>query len=90
MKKIKEFIPEFVEFIPDELKEKVLYVSKTYETTVHNCFCGCRRQVVVPFSKPHWTITIDGDIVSLSPSIGSWQLPCKSHYFLKKNKVEWC
>jgi hypothetical protein len=32
---------EFVEFIPKERQEGVLYVSIPYATAVHNCFCGC-------------------------------------------------
>jgi hypothetical protein len=32
---------EFVEFVPSELKEGVLYVSVQYATAVHKCACGC-------------------------------------------------
>jgi hypothetical protein len=31
----------------------------------------------------------DGRSVSLTPSIGSWSLPCHSHYFLTRGKVRW-
>ncbi|MBZ5526805.1 MAG: hypothetical protein LAN71_02745 [Acidobacteriia bacterium] len=80
---------EFVEFIPDELKERTLYISHTYCTAVHKCCCGCGREVVTPFSPTGWELTFDGKTVSLYPSIGSWSLPCQSHYFITKNKVVW-
>jgi hypothetical protein len=80
---------EFVEFIPDELKERTLYVSHTYRTAAHKCCCGCGREVVTPLSSTGWQLTFDGKTVSLYPSIGSWSLPCQSHYFITKNKVVW-
>ncbi|HUZ46739.1 MAG TPA: DUF6527 family protein [Terriglobia bacterium] len=80
---------EFVEFIPDELKEQTLYISVTYCTAVHKCCCGCGREVVTPLSPTAWQLTFNGKTVSLYPSIGSWSLPCQSHYFITKNKVVW-
>lgn len=78
---------EFVEFIPDELKERTLYISHTYCTAVHKCCCGCGREVVTPLSPTGWQMAFDGKSVSLYPSIGSWNLPCQSHYFITKNRV---
>ena len=80
---------EFVEFIPDEPKERTLYISHTYTTAVHKCCCGCGREVVTPLSPTSWQLIFDGKTVSLYPSIGSWSLPCQSHYFITKNKVVW-
>jgi Family of unknown function (DUF6527) len=80
---------EFVEFIPDELKERTLYISCTYCTAVHKCCCGCRREVVTPLSPTGWKLIFDGETVSLYPSIGSWSLPCQSHYFITNNRVVW-
>jgi hypothetical protein len=80
---------EFVEFIPDDLKEWMLYISITYCTAVHKCCCGCGREVVTPLSPAGWQMIFDGKTVSLDPSIGNWSLPCQSHYFITKNKVLW-
>jgi uncharacterized protein DUF6527 len=80
---------EFVEFIPSELKEGTLYISIPFATAVHLCSCGCGIKVVTPISPPEWKLVWDGDTVSLIPSIGNWQFPCRSHYWVTRNRVEW-
>ncbi|MDA8128424.1 MAG: DUF6527 family protein [Betaproteobacteria bacterium] len=81
---------EFVEFIPEQLQEGVLYLSTTYATAAHLCFCGCGREVVTPLSPTDWKLTFNGETVSLSPSIGNWSFPCRSHYWIEDNCVHWC
>jgi len=83
------FNHEFVEYIPSELKEGVLYVSVQYATAAHNCACGCGYKVVTPISPVDWQLLFDGDSVSLTPSIGNWQFPCRSHYWIKADKIRW-
>src|SRR6185437_16007618 len=80
---------EFVEFIPKERQEGVLYISIPYATAVHNCFCGCGLTVVTPISPAGCKLTFDGETVTLSPSIGSWSFPCRSHYIIRRNAVVW-
>ena len=80
---------EFVEFVPQQLREGVLYISTTYATTTHLCFCGCGQEVVTPLSPTDWTLSFNGETVSLSPSIGNWSLPCRSHYWIEDNCVQW-
>jgi len=81
--------PEFVEFIPDEVEEGVLYVSTRYATATHKCPCGCGEIVVTPIRPTDWTLIWDGDSVTLEPSIGNWSLPCRSHYWIIKNRIVW-
>lgn len=83
------FTFQFVEFIPGVLEEGVLYVSMTYATATHRCFCGCGKKVVTPLSPTDWWLTFDGDTVSLDPSIGNWSYQCRSHYILHNNRVRW-
>lgn len=80
---------KFVEFIPDALDEGVLYVSIAYGTAAHRCCCGCGREVVTPLSPTDWKLIFDGETVSLYPSIGNWNFPCRSHYWIRHNRVEW-
>jgi hypothetical protein len=80
---------EFVEFIPQTLVEKTLYISIPYATAAHACFCGCGNKVVTPISPAGWELLFDGDTVSLRPSIGNWGFRCGSHYWIIRNRVIW-
>jgi Family of unknown function (DUF6527) len=80
---------KFIDLVPSNLEQGTLYISIPYETAVHLCACGCGIKVVTPISPPEWKLTWDGDTVSLSPSIGNWQFPCRSHYVIRRNKVVW-
>jgi hypothetical protein len=80
---------EFVEFIPDELEEGVLYVSIPYATAAHLCACGCGREVITPISPTDWKVIFDGATVSLDPSIGNWSFPCQSHYWIRRGRIRW-
>ena len=37
----RQFKLKFLDNIPDELEEGVLYISMKYHTTAHLCACGC-------------------------------------------------
>lgn len=80
---------KFVEFVPSELEEGFLYISVEYGTVVHLCACGCGNKVVTPLTPTDWKMTYDGETVSLNPSVGSWNLLCKSHYWIEANEVVW-
>jgi len=80
---------KFVDKIPDILEDKILYVSMEYETVIHKCACGCGNEIVTPLSPADWSLIFNGETISLEPSIGSWSLECKSHYWITNNKVKW-
>lgn len=79
--------PRFVKGIPQVLEPGVIYVSMEYGTVVHSCCCGCGHEVVTPLTPTDWHLTVDGDKISLWPSVGNWNLPCRSHYVIKGNRV---
>lgn len=87
--KIEQITPEFVEYIPEVLKGGKLYISEKYKTAVHKCCCGCGEEVVTPLSPAEWSIKVHGDLVSLFPSIGNWSFKCRSHYWIRNNRVVW-
>lgn len=89
MSRIETLEPAFVEEIPSDLTAGTLYISIEYTTAVHLCCCGCGAEVVTPLHPTRWTLAYDGETVSLDPSVGSWGLPCQSHYFIKRNRVRW-
>jgi len=80
---------EFVEYVPRELKDGVVYVSIPFATVIHKCCCGCGQQVVTPLAPSQWTLSFDGQSITLHPSIGNWNFRCRSHYWIKQNKVVW-
>lgn len=81
--------PQYVEYIPEQLSEGVLYISELYKTAAHKCCCGCGGEVITPLSTAEWSIRKQGNMVSLHPSIGNWSFNCQSHYWIRKNQVIW-
>jgi len=81
--------PVYVDFIPSEMEEGKLYISERYRTASHLCCCGCENKVVTPLKEGAWHISKVGSAVTLRPSVGSWNLECRSHYLITKNQVEW-
>ena len=84
-----QFKHQFVELIPKQLEEATLYISIPYGTITHKCACGCGSEVVTPLNRNGWAVTYDGESISLYPSIGNWNLPCKSHYWIRESRIEW-
>ena len=90
MKARNHYKTEFVSYIPQEMKEGVVYVCLPYNIAAHLCACGCKSEIYTPISrKSGWVLTYDGVNVSLTPSIGNGAYPCRSHYFLQDGKVRW-
>lgn len=81
--------PSYVEFIPADLDQGVLYVSERFRTASHKCACGCGLTVVTPLRSDKWRLVDKGGVVSLRPSIGNWSFPCQSHYWIRNNSIEW-
>jgi hypothetical protein len=79
----------FVDSAPEVLDDGVLYVSIPYATALHRCACGCGNEIVTPISRTGWSLTFDGTSVTLHPSIGNWNYPCRSHYFIRHDRIEW-
>ena len=78
-----------VHYVPKELKPGLLYVSEEFGAAVHLCACGCGSKVSTPLGPTEWTIQETTSGPSLSPSVGNWQLACKSHYWIRGGRIEW-
>lgn len=98
-------IPELLmPWIPGEekLEDGVLYVAVAEEQdeqfVQYNCPCGCGKVVWIPYYKqvqqkeetPSWGLTETGGKVTLYPSVLSSGFACRSHYFIRDNRIEWC
>ncbi len=84
MKKLRH---EFVQYMPEQPEEGVIYISMKYRLAVHKCVCGCGNKVITPFSPTDWELRFYGDSISLKPSIGNWNFDCQSHYWIVKNQI---
>jgi hypothetical protein len=82
-------IHKFVDFIPEKLEDRILYISVNHCVAIHKCACGCGNEVVTPIAPNGWRLLFDGETVSLSPSIGNWNFECRSHYWIKENQILW-
>jgi len=80
---------EFVEAMPEQLEEGVLYVSIGRRLALHRCLCGCGQEVATPLAPREWRLCFDGETVSLFPSVGVWGMPCQSHYWIRRDQVLW-
>lgn len=83
------FEHRFVDGAPQTLEPGVLYVSIRHKSALHLCACGCGHEVVTPLAPHRWQLLFDGETVSLEPSVGNSVLPCRSHYLITKNTVNW-
>lgn len=93
--KIKELKPIFTKYIPEDLEEGFLYISKEFGLAIHLCACGCKGKTVTPIynnnNNKDWTMTNNGDLITLRPSIGNFsgKKPYHAHYFITNNKIDW-
>lgn len=78
-----------VQFIPQTLEPGILYVSEEFEAAVHLCACGCGYKVSTPLGSVEWSLTETTDGPSLDPSIGNWEFPCRSHYWIIGGRIVW-
>ena len=81
---------ERVQYVPKQLSPGILYVSEKYSVAGHLCACGCGKKVVTPLGPAEWSFTESGKVcLPSAPSIGNWQLPCRSHYVIRQGRIDW-
>lgn len=85
-----ELSHSYVEFVPMDLDQGILYISTRFKTASHLCCCGCGQKVVTPLNPAKWRLEDHGSTVSLSPSVGLGAFPCRSHYWIRRSRVQWC
>lgn len=103
MQRLTEFrevrhIPEFLYAMFDDeqkLEDGIFYVVDNSPYVEYNCPCGCGRVVTLPTKKHQdgydgWGFEEQDRKVTLSPSVYSTGFPCRSHYFIRENRIDWC
>jgi len=78
-----------VYYVPKQLEPGILYFSKEFGIAAHLCPCGCGNKVVAPIAPTDWSLTVKRGKPTLYPSIGNWQIPCRSHYWVTDGKIVW-
>jgi hypothetical protein len=78
-----------VKYLPKDLEEGILYVSEEFNVAGHLCPCGCGNKIITPLTVTEWTIKFKNQKPTLYPSIGNWELPCRSHYWIIDGEIEW-
>ena len=84
-------VHQFVTAFPprEEMEPKTLYVSIPFRMANHLCICGCGTESPTPLAPTEWSMTFDGESVSLHPSIGNQNMDCQSHYWIKGGQAIW-
>lgn len=83
----------FVQDTERPLKQRmipgVVYIYKQW--LMFLCPCGCGEMIMLNTNKkyapPCWTLTRETG--SIHPSVNQ-TTDCKSHFWIRNNKVEWC
>jgi hypothetical protein len=50
---------------------------------------GCGTKIVTPLRETEYELIERDGSVSLHPSIGNWNHPCQSHYWIRDNHIVW-
>ncbi|MDH4317902.1 MAG: DUF6527 family protein [Desulfobulbaceae bacterium] len=80
---------QHVHYMPKELEPGVLYVSEEFCTAAHLCACGCGSKIRTPLGPTEWSFKETSSGPTLRPSVGNWQLPCRSHYWISRGEIKW-
>lgn len=92
-RRLKAITPEFVEYIPREGKDLILgivYISMKHKMVVYRCPCRCGGLAEFMLDPIRFRMKYDGANVSFYPSIGISYLECRSHYWIRDNRIRWC
>jgi hypothetical protein len=85
--RIDAITPVYVESFPNTLEEGIIYISRRFRTACHLCCCGCGTKIVTPLRQTEYSLTDNNGRISLYPSVGNWNHPCRSHYVIRHGQV---
>lgn len=81
---------QHVQYMPKTLEPGVLYFAEEFGAAAHLCACGCGTKIRTPIAPTEWAIYEGPKGVTIRPSVGNWQHPCRSHYLITDGEIEWC
>ena len=87
---------EYIIEMPDKVHPKKIYIAgeNGYQWFVAmSCPCGCEETLYMNLdnkARPRWDVEIHDDkSVTLYPSVNR-TIGCRSHFYLRKGKIQWC
>ena len=80
---------ERVEYMPKLLELGVLYYAEEFGAATHLCPCGCHHKVQTPVGPSDYSLRMGTRGPTLYPSVGNWQRPCRSHYWIRNGEILW-
>lgn len=79
---------------PETLNEKMIYIigeRPHFWKLSFICPCGCKEVISLNLLQevsPNWTFKVKKKRITIHPSI--WRsVGCKSHFYIKKGKLDW-
>lgn len=83
----------FSDDFPVDLEDRTIYICDKNQAWAmsFNCPCGCDNDVHLNLlydANPKWTYKIINSKLTIYPSIDRVH-GCKSHFWIRKNKVYW-
>lgn len=77
-----------VERIPNILQEGIVYHTEEFELAGLLCACGCGHRITLLVPDSH-RVSDERGYATIWPSIGVFDAPCKSHYFINAGEIQW-
>lgn len=93
---LRPWMTVLIDEVPEGPRPRIVYLIGEGEylwSAAFLCPCDCGELVqlnLLPKSRPRWAVVRHPDgSVTVSPSV--WRVAgCKSHFFLRRGKIEWC
>ncbi len=79
---------ELVDRLPAKAESGTVYVSREYQIAVLECACGCGHRITLLLDDGHRVEDVGG-LANVWPSIGVWDAPCRSHFWIRNGRVQW-
>lgn len=77
-----------VERVPKEMEPGVVFHSEEFELAGLLCACGCGHRITLLVPDSHQVFD-QGGWATVRPSIGVFDAPCRSHFFIRGGQVDW-
>ncbi len=77
-----------VERVPKEMEPGVVFHSEEFELAGLLCACGCGHRITLLVPDSHQVFD-QGGWATVRPSIGVFDAPCRSHFFIRSGQVDW-